>query len=252
MKPGIALITGASSGIGMACAHKLASLGYHLLLAGRRGDRLTALANELQGTTNVFPVVFDIRNFGEVSDAWNELPDAWKQVDVLVNNAGLALGLNPIQAGEPDDWDAMIDTNLKGLLYISRLVTPGMTLRKSGHVVNIGSIAGKEAYANGNVYCATKFAVDGLTRAMRIDLLPYGIRVSAIHPGMVETEFSEVRFKGDKDRAKQFYLGLKPLSGSDVAEALAWVISCPAHVNISDLVITPTAQASIHHTLREP
>jgi 3-hydroxy acid dehydrogenase/malonic semialdehyde reductase len=242
----IALITGATSGIGEACAQLFARENYNLILTGRRLDRLEKLAGALNAQYNVEIAVsqFDVRNRGEVTENLNNLPAQWKQVDVLVNNAGLSQGLDPIQQGNLDDWDTMIDTNVKGLLYVSKIVANWMIDNKRGHIINIGSIAGKEVYPNGNVYCASKHAVDALNKGMRLDLLPYGIRVTAIHPGAVETEFSEVRFKGDKDRAKKVYDGFEPLMANDIAETIWFVVSRPAHVNINDMVVMPTAQAN--------
>lgn len=249
----IALITGASSGIGQACAQLFAQNNCQLILAARRTERLTALAAQLQADYGVKVVTLslDVRNQDEVTRQLNSLPDEWKKIDVLVNNAGLSRGLEPIQEGTFEDWDTMIDTNIKGLLYVTRVVTPWMVQRQSGHIVNLGSIAGKETYANGNVYCATKHAVDSLNKAMRIDLLPYGIKVTAIHPGAVETEFSEVRFKGDKERAKQVYQGFEPLHAADIADAIWYAVSRPAHVNINDMLIMPTAQANSSHLLKK-
>ncbi|MFM6976494.1 MAG: SDR family oxidoreductase [Sphingobacteriaceae bacterium] len=249
----IALITGASSGIGQACAQLFAQNNCQLILAARRTERLTALAAQLQADYGVKVVTLslDVRNRDEVTRQLNSLPDEWKKIDVLVNNAGLSRGLEPIQEGTFEDWDTMIDTNIKGLLYVTRVVTPWMVQRQSGHIVNLGSIAGKETYANGNVYCATKHAVDSLNKAMRIDLLPYGIKVTAIHPGAVETEFSEVRFKGDKERAKQVYQGFEPLHAADIADAIWYAVSRPAHVNINDMLIMPTAQANSSHLLKK-
>ncbi|EOR96235.1 Oxidoreductase, short chain dehydrogenase/reductase family [Arcticibacter svalbardensis MN12-7] len=242
----IALITGATSGIGEACASLFASYRYNLILTGRRTERLNQLAQDLklQFGVEIITLTLDVRNKSEVETALQTLGDDWKAVDVLINNAGLSQGLDPIQDGNTDDWDTMIDTNVKGLLYVTKIVSNWMILRKAGHIVNLGSIAGKEVYQNGNVYCATKFAVDALNKAMRIDLLPYGIKVSAIHPGAVETEFSEVRFKGDTERAKQVYAGYLPLVAQDIAETIWFMVSRPKHVNINDLVITPLAQAS--------
>jgi NADP-dependent 3-hydroxy acid dehydrogenase YdfG len=242
----ITLITGATSGIGRACAERFAREGYDLIITGRREDRLQKLADELQQKhhVKVLSLNFDIRNQEEVEAAVNSLNGEWKDIDVLVNNAGLAVGLNTIQEGVIDDWERMIDTNIKGLLYITRFIAPIMIERKKGHIVNIGSIAGKEVYPNGNVYCATKHAVDALTKGMRIDMVQYGIRVSQIAPGAVETEFSEVRFKGDTERAKTVYKGYEPLHPEDIAEAAFYVTSLPPHVNINDMVIMPTAQAS--------
>jgi 3-hydroxy acid dehydrogenase/malonic semialdehyde reductase len=242
----IALITGATSGIGEACAHVFAREKYNLILTGRRLDRLEKLAKKLNDKYNVEIAVssFDVRDREQVVSNLEGLPAKWKKVNVLVNNAGLSQGLDPIQKGDVDDWDRMIDTNIKGLLYVTRVVSSWMTGHKAGHIVNIGSIAGKEVYENGNVYCATKHAVDALNKAMRIDLVKYGIKVTAIHPGAVETEFSEVRFKGDKERAKKVYEGFDPLVAADIAETIWFAVSRPAHVNINELVIMPTAQAS--------
>jgi 3-hydroxy acid dehydrogenase/malonic semialdehyde reductase len=242
------LITGASSGIGASCAHVLAKEGnYRLILCARREDRLVQLKNELQESISgleVHTFVLDVRNREDVLNSIHNLPAEWKNIDVLINNAGLSQGLDALQDGNLDDWDRMIDTNVKGLLYVTKAVTPLLKLSNNAHIVNIGSIAGKEVYPNGNVYCATKHAVDALNKAMRIDLLPFGIKVTAINPGMVETEFSEVRFHGDKERAKNVYNGLTPLRGEDIAETIAFVLSRPAHVNINDLLIMPTAQAN--------
>jgi NADP-dependent 3-hydroxy acid dehydrogenase YdfG/Flp pilus assembly protein TadD len=243
---GIAMITGATSGIGRATARAFAKAGYSLILTGRREDRLEQLQEELQNAhgVQVRILCFDVRDHEEVAEHLNELEESWKNVDILVNNAGLAKGLATIQEGELSHWETMIDTNLKGLLYITRIVTPWMVSRQSGHVINIGSIAGKEAYPKGNVYCATKFAVDGLTRAMRMDLYQYGIRVSQVCPGHVEeTEFALVRFDGDAKKAK-IYEDFKPLSSSDVAGLILYIVQAPPHVNIQDVVITSAQQAS--------
>lgn len=241
-------ITGASSGIGAACAEVLAAEGrYRLLLCARREERLHELEDTLRSkfpTVEVYSFTLDVRDNQKVKDSISTLPDTWKNMDILINNAGLSQGLDAIQDGDTEDWDRMIDTNVKGLLYISKAVIPLLKKSNQAHIINIGSIAGKEVYPNGNVYCATKHAVDALNKAMRIDLLPFGIKVTAIHPGMVETEFSEVRFKGDKERAKNVYNGVTPLSGYDVAETISFVLSRPAHVNINDLLIMPTAQAN--------
>ncbi|QNL50007.1 SDR family oxidoreductase [Olivibacter sp. SDN3] len=239
-------ITGASSGIGFACAEIFAREKYNLLLASRRVDRLHAMANDLQDKygVKIHAVGLDVKDNALVEKAWNELPDAWKEVDVLINNAGLSQGLDPIHEGDIADWDRMIDTNVKGVLYITRIVAPIMKERGSGHIINVGSIAGKEVYPNGNVYCATKHAVDALTKAMRIDLLPYNIKVTSVDPGAVETEFSIVRFKGDAERARKVYEGFTPLTAEDVAEAIWFTASRPAHVNVNDLLLMPTAQAS--------
>jgi 3-hydroxy acid dehydrogenase / malonic semialdehyde reductase len=249
----IALITGATAGIGEACANVLASNGYNLIVTGRRQERLESLAGKLVADygIEVKCLVFDVRSKADVESNLNGLPQEWKEVDFLINNAGLSVGLEPLNEGNTDDWDTMIDTNLKGLLYVSRIVSNWMISRKSGHIINLGSIAGKETYANGNVYCATKHAVDSLNKAMRIDLLPHGIRVTGIHPGAVETEFSNIRFKGDTERAKKVYEGFEPLSAQDIAETIWFALSRPPHVNINDLIIMPTAQANTNHLIRK-
>jgi 3-hydroxy acid dehydrogenase/malonic semialdehyde reductase len=248
----IALITGATAGIGEACAKLFAAEKYNLILTGRRLDRLEKLAASLNKkyNTEVAVCAFDVRNREEVISNFDNLPAKWKKVDVLINNAGLSQGLDPIQNGDLDDWDTMIDTNVKGFLYVSKVVSNWMISNGKGHIVNIGSIAGKEVYPNGNVYCATKHAVDALSKGMRIDLVQHGIKVSAIHPGAVETEFSEVRFKGDKDRAKKVYDGFEPLVAQDIADTILFVVSRPKHVDISDLVIMPTAQATATNIVR--
>lgn len=242
------LITGASSGIGAACAKNLAQEGtYRLLLCARRADRLAQLKDSILATfpqVEIHTFILDVRNQEKVIKSIENLPKEWKSIDVLINNAGLSQGLDPIQDGDFGDWDRMIDTNIKGFLYVTKTVVPFLKESNQAHIINIGSIAGKEVYPNGNVYCATKHAVDALNKAMRIDLLPYGIKVTAINPGMVETEFSEVRFKGDSEKAKNVYVGLTPLSGQDIAETISFVLSRPAHVNINDLLIMPTAQAT--------
>ncbi|MHB8207013.1 SDR family NAD(P)-dependent oxidoreductase [Mucilaginibacter sp.] len=242
----IALITGATAGIGEATAELFAREGYNLILTGRRTDRLDKLAGHLNKKYNVEVAVssFDVRNREEVVENLEGLPAKWKKVNVLVNNAGLSQGLDPIDKGDMDDWDRMIDTNVKGLLYVTKLVSNWMITNGHGHIVNLGSIAGKEVYANGNVYCASKHAVDALNKAMRIDLLPHGIKVTAVHPGAVETEFSVVRFKGDETRAKKVYEGFDALSADDIAETIWFAVSRPAHVNINELVVMPTAQAN--------
>lgn len=240
------MITGATSGIGEACAHLFAREGYNLVLTGRRTDRLEKLAEKLNSKYNIeiATSTFDVRDREKVVSLLEGLPAKWKKVNVLINNAGLSQGLDPLQNGSYDDWDTMIDTNVKGLLYVSKVVANWMIENKSGHIINLGSIAGKEVYPNGNVYCASKFAVDALNKGMRIDLLPHGIRVTAVHPGAVVTEFSEVRFKGDKERAKKVYDGFEPLSADDIAETIWFAVSRPAHVNINELTVMPTAQAS--------
>ena len=242
----IVLITGATSGIGEACARTFAQQGYQLILLARREDRLLKIAQELnnQYGVEIKQVLADVRNKKSLSAALEDLPADWKKVDILVNNAGLSQGLDPIDQGSTDDWDTMIDTNVKGLLYVTKIVSNWMIPQQSGHIVNIGSIAGKEVYPNGNVYCATKHAVDALSKAMRIDLLPNGIKVTEINPGMVETEFSVVRFKGDEDRAKKVYENLEPLIADDIADAISYVVSRPKHVNINDMLIMPTVQAT--------
>lgn len=244
MENKIALITGASSGIGWACAVALAKAGFNIIACGRRKERLEALQAELPEHTAYKPLVFDVRDKEDVNRALDSLPEEWTAIDLLVNNAGNAHGLDPIQEGSIEDWDAMIDINVKGLLYVSKKVLPGMVSRKSGQVVNIGSTAGKEVYPNGNVYCASKFAVDALTKGMRLDLNPYGIKVMGIHPGAVETEFSMVRFKGDEKRAGAVYQGFKPLTAADVADIVAFAATRPPHVVMADVVIMSTAQAS--------
>lgn len=239
-----ALITGASSGIGKATARELSLEGYHLVICGRRKKQLQELKDELIANVKVHICCFDVSSKNEVKAALEALPQPFKQIDILVNNAGNAHGLDPIQTGDLEDWDRMIDINLKGLLYVSRNIIPRMVERKQGHIINIGSIAGKEVYPQGNVYSATKHAVDALNIAMRMDLNSYGIRVGAIDPGLVETNFSEVRFKGDKERAKSVYQGYKALQPEDIAEIIRFVVTRPAHVNIADLLVLPTAQAS--------
>lgn len=240
----IAMVTGATSGIGEATARLLARNHFQLILTGRRNDRLEKLTNELSSITRVTSLCFDVREREEVKKAIQSLPTDWKEIDVLINNAGNAHGLDPIQTGNEDDWDAMIDINVKGLLYVSKQVMEGMIARKSGYIVNLGSVAGKEVYTNGNVYCASKFAVDALTKGMRMDLNPFGIKVTAIHPGMVDTEFSLVRFKGDEERAKKVYQGLTPLYANDIADTILYVLTRPVHVVIADMVVLPVAQAS--------
>lgn len=242
----LAIITGASSGIGAACAVQFASKGWDLILTARRHDRLTEMASVLQSryNTKAFTLEMDVRDSksGELLAAF--ITEGNLQPDVLINNAGLAVGRSPIHEGLAEDWERMIDTNLKGLLYISRAIAPLMVAQNSGHIINIGSIAGKDTYPGGNVYCATKHAVDGLTKAMRLDLVTHNIKVTQIAPGAVETEFSLVRFKGDKDMADKVYQGFKPLSAEDVADAVYYCASLPPHVNIDDMLIMPTAQAS--------
>lgn len=249
MKNKTVLITGATSGIGKACAIKFAENNCNLVITGRRKKILEELAAFIKKETksSVFCLNFDIRKKEETEKAILSLEGQWKEIDILLNNAGLSLGLNPIQEGDIDDWETMIDTNIKGLLYVTRAVIPIMIARGKGHIINIGSIAGKEVYANGNVYCATKSAVDALSKAMRIDMLENNIRVTAVHPGATETEFSLVRFKGDKQKADSIYKGFRPLSGMDVAEVVHYITTLPEHVNINDIVVMPTAQANTVH-----
>lgn len=241
----LTIITGATSGIGLACAEKFASNKHDLIITGRREERLKSLAEDLQKKygVQVMTLNFDIRNKAEVNEAVSKIPSEWI-IEILINNAGLAAGLSTIQEGSIDDWEQMIDTNIKGLLYISKAIMPKMIEERKGHIINIGSIAGKEVYPKGNVYCASKHAVDALNQGMRIDLNQYGIRVGAIHPGMVKTEFSDVRFKGDTERARAVYQGFEVLKAEDIADIIYFVISRPYHVNIADLVVMSTAQAT--------
>jgi len=249
----IVLITGATSGIGEATAKIYASNGYNLIITGRRIDRLKKLKEILnkEYAVEVLYLNFDVQKREEVERAIASIPNEWKNIEVLINNAGLAKGFSDIQNGVVEDWEVMIDTNIKGLLYVSRQIMSIMIQNKRGHIVNIGSIAGKEVYAKGNVYCSTKHAVEGITKALRLDLLPHKIKVSAICPGAVDTEFSKVRFDGDGKRADQVYDGYQPLKAKDVAEAIYFVTSRPFHVNINDLLIMPTAQANTSNLLRE-
>jgi 3-hydroxy acid dehydrogenase / malonic semialdehyde reductase len=249
----LVLITGATSGIGKSSAELFARHKHNLILCGRRAERLEQLKTQLENTYGIKVMCrsFDIRKQSEVEKAILSLPSEWKQIDVLLNNAGLAAGLSSIQEGELNHWEQMIDTNIKGLLYITKLVANLMIPRKTGHIINLGSIAGKEVYANGNVYCATKHAVDALNKAMRIDLLPHNIRVTAIHPGMVETEFSLVRFEGDAERAKKVYAGLQPLHPDDIADSIYWSATRPEHVNINELTIMPRVQATATQVIRK-
>ena len=247
------LITGATSGFGEATAKLFAKNGYNLIITGRRKDRLEKISQQLSTSykIKVLTLNFDVRKKKEVDTAIDSLKDEWKHIDILINNAGLASGLSTIQEGDIEDWEKMIDTNIKGLLYMTRKVAPLMIKQGNGHIINIGSVAGKEVYANGNVYCATKHAVDALNKAMRIDLLPHGLKVTAINPGLVETEFSIVRFHGDAERAKKVYQGFKPLTAEDIAETIYWTATRPAHVNINDIIITPTAQANSTNVIRK-
>lgn len=243
------LITGATAGIGEAAAELFAQHGHRLILTGRRQDRLEALQARLN--TEVCLLNFDIRELTEVEAAIASLSPEWQEIDILVNNAGLAVGASPIHEGIIDDWERMINTNVKGLLYLSRAIMPGMVARKRGHIINVASIAGKQVYPGGNVYCATKHAVDALSQAMRIDLLPHGIKVTNVAPGMVDTEFSLVRYKGDQNRADQVYANLTPLYAKDIADVIWYVANTPAHVNINDIVVMATAQASAYSVHRE-
>ena len=242
----IALITGASSGFGRAIALKFAEHGWDVIITGRRKEKLVELEHIILDTyeTKVYSLCFDVRDRKQVKIELDALPHFWKEIDVLVNNAGLASGMSAIYDGDIDDWEKMIDTNVKGLLYVSRTILPWMIERKRGHVINIGSTAGKDAYAYGNVYCGSKFAVDAITKSMRIDLLPHGIKVTAVNPGAAETEFSLVRFKGDTEKAKSIYKGFDPLQANDIAEVVWFAASRPPHVNLNDIVMTPLAQAN--------
>ena len=244
--PQIVFITGATAGFGKACAEKFASNGYDVIINGRRTDRLQELADDLERKYNiaVLQLPFDVRDEKAVFEAIDALPDEWKKIDVLINNAGLALGRDYFEEADLEDWNTMIDTNIKGFMYVAKAISRLMSLRRTGHIINMGSVAGKEIYEKGNVYCATKFAVDALNKAMRIDLLRHNIKVTGIHPGAAETEFSLVRFKGDESTAKSIYNGLQPLTAEDVAEAVWYTTTLPGHVCINDLVITCTQQAN--------
>jgi len=250
--PGNILITGATSGFGKAIAEKFAENGYTICATGRREDRLDNLKEELEEKfgVKVITLAFDVRDRNEVTEAINELRKQIDTIDILVNNAGLASGLATIDDGDMDDWDVMIDTNVKGLLYVTKMVLPMVKNSKRGHIINIGSTAGKSVYKNGNVYCATKFAVDALNQSMRIDLLPFGIKVTAINPGMAETEFALVRFKGDKERAATVYNDIQPLMAEDIADVAFYCATLPPHVCINDLTMTCTNQANSLYTLR--
>ena len=242
----IALITGATAGFGEATARRLAAEGFNLIITGRREERLEELKKSLiaEYKIEILPLCFDVREIQQVEKHLGNLPENWQNIDVLVNNAGLAVGLNPVQSGVLEDWERMIDTNVKGLLYVTKTIAPYMIKRQKGQIINIGSIAGREVYANGNVYCATKHAVDALTKGTRLDLLPYGIRVSQIAPGAAETEFSVVRFKGDQNKADNVYKGYAPLTADDIADLIIYMVNCPPHVNIADVLILPAAQGS--------
>jgi len=255
MEKKIALVTGATSGIGRATALTLAKMGFDLIATGRREDRLEELRAQLPKGIDFLPLIFDVRDRERVIEILADLPPRWKNIDLLINNAGNAHGLDPVQTGNLDDWDAMIDINVKGLLYVSKAIIPGMCERKSGIIINVGSIAGKEVYPNGNVYCASKHAVDAITQGMRMDLNPFGIKVMGIHPGLVETEFSLVRFKGDEARASTIYQGYEPLLAQDIADVIEFAVNRPAHVVLADIVILPTAQAAatvIKKDLKKP
>ncbi|MDX9858878.1 MAG: SDR family NAD(P)-dependent oxidoreductase [candidate division Zixibacteria bacterium] len=241
LKDKIVLVTGASSGIGEASALRFSREGARVIISARRRERLEKLAGRMAGDTHA--IALDVRDAGAVKTAIDTLPDEWREIDILVNNAGLARGLSKLHEGDLTDWNEMIDTNIKGLLHVSRAVIPGMVKRGRGHVINIGSIAGHWVYPNGNVYCATKFAVNALTQGMTIDLVDTPVRVSTVDPGLVETEFSLVRFRGQTERAKQTYQGYTPLTGDDIADAVVWVASRPPHVQVQEIVIMPTAQA---------
>ena len=243
------LITGATAGIGEATAVILAQNGYRLIISGRREEKLDVLEKKLRSQYNVdvLSLPLDVRNRKDVEDAIKGLPENWNRIDILINNAGLAAGLDFMHEGSLDDWDCMVDTNIKGLLYVYRAVAPQMVERKSGHVVNIGSIAGREVYEKGNVYCATKHFVKGITKGMRIDMLKHNIKVTNIEPGIADTEFAHVRFKGDKQRADKVYEGWTPLHAWDIAEAILFAITRPAHVNINDMLIMATDQANVNH-----
>lgn len=247
----IALITGATSGIGRATAEAFADLDYQLILCGRRADRLVELQQQLSAQTPVLTLNFDVRDYHDVVAAVESLPETWKAIDILVNNAGNAFGMSPIQEGEPDDWDRMIDGNVQGLLYVSKAVIPGMVARKKGHIVNMSSIAGKQTYANGAVYCASKAAVEAISTGMRLDLTQHGIKVTNIAPGAVETEFSITRFNGDADRAARVYEGFTPLTASDIADTIVYAVTAPAHVTIADLTILASAQAAATTIVRK-
>ena len=248
----IAFITGATSGIGKATALKAAAAGFDIIISGRRKERLLQLADDIRRMgAEVLPLAFDVRDPEAVKTAIGQLEDKWQNIAVLVNNAGLAVGTNPIQEGLLEDWERMIDTNINGLLYITREVAPLMVARQNGHIVNLASIAGKEVYPGGNVYCATKHAVDALSKAMRVDMLKHHIKVTNIAPGMVETEFSIVRYKGDEEAAKNVYKGMTPLTNEDIADTILFAITRPAHVCLNDIVIMPTAQANSRDVNRE-
>ncbi len=249
----IILVTGATSGFGKAIVEKFASNHWNCIITGRRSDKLHAIADELREKYNIriLALVFDVQNKNEVQELLSNLPEAWKNIDVLVNNAGLALGRDSFQDASVEDWDTMFDTNVKGLAYVTKTIIPNMMERKQGHIFNIGSTAAKEVYPNGNGYCASKHAVDALSKSMRIDLLPYRIKVTGIHPGAADTEFSQVRFKGDEEKAKSVYVGFTPLYAQDVADIVYYCASLPQHVCINDLVVTCTSQANNFNFYKE-
>lgn len=249
----IVLITGASSGIGKSCAREFAKLKCNLILVARRKERLDSFAEELKRefNINILTSKVDVRNFEEVKNFFDNLAEEWKNIEILINNAGLARGLDKFYEGKVEDWDEMIDTNIKGLIYVSRVIVPQMVERESGHIINIGSTAGHDTYPMGNVYAATKFAVKALSQSFRIDLLEKGVKVSSVDPGMVETEFSKVRFSGDAERAKKVYQGLTPLTPDDVADAVVYCATRPKHVNINQIILTPLAQASSNFVVRK-
>lgn len=250
----IVFVSGATSGIGASCVLRFAAAGYRVIFTGRRSDRLQKMKDELTRLygDRFLTLCFDVRSREEVESAITSLTPEWSNISVLINNAGLARGLSPVQNGDPNHWEEMIDTNIKGLLWLTRAIAPGMIARERGHIINIGSIAGREAYANGNVYCATKFAVDALTKGMRIDMVQHGIKVSQVAPGAVETEFSLVRFDGDAEKAANVYKGFQPLTPADVADAVFYIASLPPHVNVNDLLLMPTAQAAAGVIHRKP
>lgn len=249
----IVVITGATAGIGEACAIKYAGAGYNLVITGRRQDRLQKLSAQLeqQFNVNVLPLVFDVQKKEDVERYLGQLPEAWQQVEILINNAGLALGRDLFEEADVDDWETMLNTNVHGLLYVSRAILPYMIRLGKGHIINMGSVAGKEVYERGNAYCASKYAVDAIGKSMRIDLLRHNIRVTNINPGAVETEFSQVRFKGDKEKAAATYTGLKPLTGADIADTVFYCTQLPPHVCINDLVITCTQQAGTYYFYKQ-
>ncbi|GBD90205.1 NADP-dependent 3-hydroxy acid dehydrogenase YdfG [bacterium BMS3Abin04] len=244
-------ITGASSGIGKACAEEFAEKRANLILCARRKNLIDELAEKLKEKTKVFTIKLDVRNNNEVQKVVESLPEEWKSIDILINNAGLGRGLNKLYEDNVEGWEEMINTNIKGLLYVTRVIVPGMVNRGKGHVINIGSIAGHEAYPGGGVYCATKHAVNAITKSLRMDVLDKGIRVSTVDPGMVETNFSNVRFYGDEERAKNTYKGLTPLTGKDIAEAVVFCATRPPHANINEIIIMPSVQANTFVTSRK-